>query len=54
MSDYGNSAWQWFVYGSYVFVACVVVVFAIYALKVRNSSLKSLLQEGFLENKEDQ
>lgn len=49
-SEFGNLGWQIFVYLSYGIVGLSLILYTAYACVARIKSLKSLYEEGFLEN----
>lgn len=53
MTEYGNTGWQVFVYGTYAFVTLVYCIYVSFSLRKRNKALKSLQEEGFLEESKE-
>lgn len=49
-SEFGNLGWQIFVYFSYGIVGISLISYTVYACIARIKSIKSLHEEGFLEN----
>jgi hypothetical protein len=52
-SLYGNINWTYFVYGTYSIVTFILAVYAYFSFKIRSQSLKSLKEEGFLEESKE-
>jgi high-affinity Fe2+/Pb2+ permease len=51
--SYGNTSWEIFVYGTYVLVILFLLIYVFFAFHSRKMALKSLAEEGFLENPEN-
>lgn len=47
---FGNAQWYVYVVASYVIVGAVLAGYALYALRMRQSALRSLKDEGFLSD----
>ncbi len=47
----GNIEWQYFVYGTYGVVVLLLIIYVFFALYTRRNALKNLVEEGFLETK---
>jgi hypothetical protein len=47
-SEYGNMPWDIYVYGSYIFVACFILLYAFKGLIDIKRTLNSIEEEGFL------
>jgi hypothetical protein len=48
MSEYGNTPWQFYVYGTYIIVALSILAYAFFSIRSRSKALKNLADEGFL------
>ena len=51
--SYGNIRWEYFVYGTYACVAFFLILFIFLSIRSRNKALKSLVEEGFLQTKNE-